>query len=61
MEAEGSLLEYFESLQLRPGAWLKIVSRNYDGTLSLQLEPGSVTLGTTAAQRIWVAPAPKSR
>lgn len=60
-ERDRQLLEYFESLQLRPGAWLKVTSRNYDGTLSLQLEQGVVTLGTVAAQKIWVAAAAKGR
>ena len=36
-ERDRNLLEYFDGLGIRPGARLKVLSRNYDGTLSLRL------------------------
>jgi hypothetical protein len=35
-----------------------VVSRNYDGTLSLQLGNKPASLGEAAARRIWVVSSP---
>src|SRR6185437_16293096 len=56
-ERDRQLLEYFDQLGIRPGTSLQIISRNYDGTLSLRLGHGhgSATLAAVAAQKIWVS------
>jgi DtxR family Mn-dependent transcriptional regulator len=56
-ERDRKLLEYFDALGIRPGTQLKIVSRNYDGTVSLLLGEKSVNLGEPAARKIWVSKA----
>jgi DtxR family transcriptional regulator, Mn-dependent transcriptional regulator len=54
-ERDRKLLEYFDELGLRPATQLKVVSRNYDGTLSLLLGNKSISLGEAAARKIWVS------
>ena len=54
-ERDRGLLEYFDRLGIRPGAQLKVVSRNYDGTLSLRLGDRPTNLGEAAARRVWVS------
>ena len=54
-ERDRKLLEYFDALGIRPGTQLKIVSRNYDGTVSLLLGEKSVNLGEAAARKVWVS------
>lgn len=54
-ERDPRLLEYFDRLGLRPGVHLKIISRNYDGTLTLRLGRQAITLGERAARRIWIS------
>jgi len=54
-ERDRKLLEYFDGLGIRPGAQLKVLSRNYDGTLSLRLGGKATNLGEAAARRVWVS------
>ena len=54
-ERDRKLLEYFDGLGIRPGVQVKIISRNYDGTLSLRLGDRSTNLGEAAARRVWVS------
>jgi DtxR family transcriptional regulator, iron-dependent repressor len=54
-ERDRQLLEYFERLGIRPGVLVKVVSRNYDGTLTLHLGKKAVNLGEAAARRVWVS------
>lgn len=58
-ERDRGLLEYFDGLGIRPGAHLKVLSRNYDGTLTLRLGKRAVNLGESAAKRVWVSDVPK--
>lgn len=55
-ERDRKLLEYFDRLGVRPGTKLKVLSRNYDGTVSLRLGNHATSLGEVAARKIWVAP-----
>jgi DtxR family transcriptional regulator, Mn-dependent transcriptional regulator len=55
-ERDRKLLEYLDGLGVRPGARLRIESRNYDDTLTLRVNSKSVQLGRTAAQKVWVKP-----
>lgn len=54
-ERDRALLEYFDGLGIRPGAELKVVTRNVDRTLSLRLKKKPISLGEAAAAKVWVA------
>jgi DtxR family transcriptional regulator, iron-dependent repressor len=54
-ERDRSLLEYLDGLGVRPGAQLRVVSRNYDDTVTLSLGKSQVYLGQAAAKKVWVA------
>lgn len=56
-ERDRKLLEYLDGLGIRPGARLKMLARNYDETVSLQVGRAPVQLGRAAAQKVWVMPA----
>jgi DtxR family Mn-dependent transcriptional regulator len=56
-ERDRNLGEFLEKLGIRPGVEIAIKSRNYDNTLSLATGKGKVSLGTAAAEKVWVAPA----
>jgi len=55
-ERDRKLLEYLDGLGIRPGVKLRILTRNYDDTLSLRVERKPVQLGRAAASKVWVAP-----
>jgi DtxR family transcriptional regulator, Mn-dependent transcriptional regulator len=55
-ERERQLLEYLDRLGIRPGAPLRITSRNYDETLTLVVEGRQVSLGSSVAGKVWVSP-----
>lgn len=54
-ERDRRLLEYFNQLGIRPGVQIQISGRNYDGTLTLRLGRKSISLGESAAKRLWVS------
>lgn len=56
-ERDRQLLEYLEGLGIRPGAQLKMLTRNYDETVSLQVDRKPVQLGRAAAMKVWVTSA----
>lgn len=56
-ERDRKLLEFFEDEGIRPGTRLSIESRNYDGTVSIVVGHTHVRLGSSAAEKIWVAKA----
>ena len=53
-ERDRALLEYFDGLELRPGAKVQVVSHNYDETMILDFGVKQVHLGQVAAKRVWV-------
>lgn len=53
-ERDRKLLEYLEGLGVRPGAMLEVLARNYDETLTLQVDGRSIQLGRPAASKVWV-------
>ena len=57
-ERDRRLLEYLDGLGIRPGVKLKMVSRNYDETLTLKVGGRSVQLGRPAATKVWITQAP---
>ena len=54
-ERDRKLLEYFDQLGIRPGVQIQVYRRNYDGTLSLLLGRRSISLGESAAKKLWVS------
>jgi DtxR family Mn-dependent transcriptional regulator len=55
-ERDRQLGEFLDKLGIRPGAEIVVQHRNYDDTLSLATPSGKVSLGHTAAARVWVSP-----
>jgi DtxR family Mn-dependent transcriptional regulator len=53
-ERDRKLLEFLDSLGLRPGAEFRWIGRNYDETVSLEVAGRAVLLGGPAARRVWV-------
>ena len=53
-ERDRRLLEFLEDRGVRPGARLHVSGRNYDQTLTLNSGAGTVALGRSAAERVWV-------
>ena len=56
-EKDARFLEFVENLQLRPGARLRLHSREYDETTTLTVNgrrTGRIHLGKPATQRLWV-------
>src|SRR6202451_3402024 len=61
-ERDRHLLEFLEGRGIRPGARVHVAGRNYDQTLTLATDAGTVAFGRSAAGRGWVTPEPsKSR
>jgi DtxR family transcriptional regulator, Mn-dependent transcriptional regulator len=54
-ERDRRLLEFLNGLGIRPGVTLKITARNYDETLTLQVNGRQVQLGRPAAEKVWIA------
>lgn len=53
-ERDRRLLEFLEARGVRPGAKVHVSGRNYDQTLTLATDAGTVALGRSAAERVWV-------
>jgi len=53
-ERDRSLLEFLEQRGIRPGAKVHVAHRNYDQTLTLTTTAGRVSLGVSAAEKVWV-------
>jgi DtxR family Mn-dependent transcriptional regulator len=55
-ERDRRLLEYLDGLGVRPGAEVRMVRRNVDETITLQVGARRTPLGRAAAARVWVKP-----
>jgi DtxR family Mn-dependent transcriptional regulator len=53
-ERDRRLLEFLEQRGIRPGAQVHVAGRNYDHTLTLATDAGTVALGGSAAEKVWV-------
>jgi DtxR family Mn-dependent transcriptional regulator len=53
-ERDRKLLEFLEERGVRPGGHVHVLGRNYDQTLSLNTDAGQVSLGVSAANRVWI-------
>ena len=60
-ERDSSLLEFLHELGIGPKVAIHVQKRNDDNTMQLSTKNGSVTLGQSAAIRVWVRPSPGSR
>jgi DtxR family Mn-dependent transcriptional regulator len=54
-ERDRDLLEYLHVLGIRPGARLRMLGRNVDETVTLEVNGERVPLGQPAAQKVWVS------
>jgi len=54
-ERDRQLLEFLDARGVRPRAQISLVGRNYDNTLTLNTDAGTIALGGTAAEKVWVA------
>jgi DtxR family transcriptional regulator, Mn-dependent transcriptional regulator len=52
-ERDRQLLEFLEQRGIRPGAGVSVRHRNYDQTLTLNTGAGRVSLGVSAAEKVW--------
>lgn len=59
-ERDRRMMEFLDSLQLRPGVCFSWVGRNYDETVTLLMKGQTVQLGAPVARRVWVAPLPSA-
>ncbi len=53
-ERDRKLLEFFDHEGLLPATPVVVESRNYDGTVTLNIGKSHVRLGLTAANKVWV-------
>jgi Fe2+ transport system protein FeoA len=53
-ERDRRLLEFLEHRGIRPRAKIHVAHRNYDHTLTLTTGAGRVSLGVSAAEKVWV-------
>jgi len=53
-ERDRRLLEFLELRGIRPGAHVRVSGKNYDHTLTLDTDAGTVALGASAAEKVWV-------
>lgn len=57
-ERDRGLLEYLDSLGIKPGALVEMVARNVDQTITLKHNGRHVPLGRGAAEKVWVSALP---
>jgi DtxR family Mn-dependent transcriptional regulator len=53
-EKDAKFLEFLDGLRLRPGTRVRIHAREYDETMTLEVEGRRLHLGKPATSRIWV-------
>ena len=56
-ERDRRLLEFLEARGIRPGARVQVSGTNYDQTMTLVTAAGRISLGNSAAGKVWVKPA----
>jgi DtxR family Mn-dependent transcriptional regulator len=56
VELVTEVLAYFEEKKLMPGAVVTVTAIGPDGTLTLDVEGGAASLGSTLADNVWVLP-----
>jgi DtxR family transcriptional regulator, Mn-dependent transcriptional regulator len=56
-ERDPKLLKFLHHMGIGPSRSLRVVSQNYDQTVSIELPGGSSILGRPAAEAVWLRPA----
>lgn len=56
-ERDSRLLLFLHGAGIGPGESLRVVSQNYDQTVSIELKTGNSILGRPAAEAVWLRPA----
>ena len=56
-ERDTALLRFLDERGIRPGARLGVVARHYDETLTLVTDKDKISIGGSAAEKVWIAPA----
>ncbi len=55
-ERDPKLLLFLHGAGIGPGKSLRVVSQNYDQTVSIELHTGESILGRPAAEAVWLRP-----
>lgn len=55
-ERDPKLLLFLHGAGIGPGQHLRVLSQNYDQTVSIQMESGNSILGRPAAEAVWLKP-----
>ncbi len=55
-ERDPKLLLFLHRAGIGPGQSLRVVSQNYDQTVSIELNTGNSILGRPAAEAVWLRP-----
>jgi DtxR family Mn-dependent transcriptional regulator len=55
-ERDPRLLLFLHQAGIGPGKSLKVMSQNYDQTVSIELSTGNCILGRPAAEAVWLRP-----
>ena len=53
-ERDPKLLLFLHQTGIEPRGWVRVVRKNYDQTLALETPNGVVTIGSPAAEKVWV-------
>jgi DtxR family transcriptional regulator, Mn-dependent transcriptional regulator len=57
-ERDPLLLQFLHRTGVGPGKTLRVLSQNYDQTVSIELDAGNSILGRPAAEAVWLRLAP---
>jgi len=55
-ERDSQLLRFLHRMGIGPNQTLRVVSQNYDQTVSIELATGTSILGRPAAEAVWLRP-----
>ena len=55
-ERDPKLLLFLHKTGIGPGQGLRVLSQNYDQTVSIEMVPGNAILGRPAAAAVWLRP-----
>jgi DtxR family Mn-dependent transcriptional regulator len=53
-ERDPKLLRFLHQVGIEPGGTVRVVQKNYDQTVAIETPAGACTIGTPAADKVWV-------
>lgn len=53
-ERDPKLLLFLHETGIEPRGWVRVIRKNYDQTLALETPNGTITVGSPAAEKVWV-------